>query len=258
MKKHRAGLLVIIGILILACNVPSAAPSAVSPTDTAEPTAAEAIDAATNTPTTAPSSATAAPPSAPAASPSTQAVNCRSGPGLGWDVLTLLQFGQSADIVGKTIDGTWLEVKLALLAGGLCWVSAGVVTVTGDLTGIQVVAVPPTPTGLPTSVGVTVTSVSISVSPSKISVGGCVGPLQPSTITASIWVNGPIKLRWHFHTEQKGDLPSHVLNFSKATGKDVSDTFTPILKAGTYDVELFIDGFSLEGMDTVATYKIEC
>ncbi len=258
MKKHRAGLLVLIGILILACNLPAAAPATVAPTDTAVPTAAEAVDVATDTPTTAPSTATPALPSVPMASPSTQAVNCRSGPALGWDVLTLLQYGQSAEIVGKISDASWLQVKPAALSGGVCWVSAGVVTVTGDLGGVQVVAAPPPPTGLPTVEGVTVTNVSISVSPSKISVGGCMGPLQPSTITASIWVNGPIKLRWHFHTEQTGDLPSHVLNFAKATGKDVSDTFTPKLKAGTYDVELLIDGFSLDGMDTVATYKIEC
>ncbi len=257
MKKHRPALFVLIGILILACNLPVASSTKADPTYTPGPTAAEAVEVATDTP--APTATTAAPQaSVPMASPSTQAANCRSGPGLSWDVLTLLQFGQSAQIVGKTSDGGWLELDMPTLTGNRCWVSASVVTTTGDLSGVQVVMIPPTPTGLPTSVEITVTDVSVSVAPSVISVPGCMGPIPPSTASASIWVNGPIKLRWHFETQQTGKLPEHVQNFSKASGKDVSDTFTPPLTAGTYWVQLYIDGFNLKGMDAVATYKIKC
>ncbi len=257
MNKPRLALSVLIGILVLACNLPAAGSTAVSPTDTAIPTAAEAVDVATDTPLPAP---TAVPsPGAPMASPSTQAVNCRSGPALGWDVLRLVQYGQSVEIVGKNADASWLQVKHPALAGTLCWVSAGVVSVSGNLNGVPVVAAPPPPTALPTSVTISpVKSVSISLSDTKISVPGCVGPVQPLTIYATIWVNQAVNLHWHFATQQRGNLQSHALILSKATGKDVSDSFVPKLVAGKYWVQLVIDGVDLTGMDTVATYKISC
>ena len=84
------------------------------------------------------------------------------------------------------------------------------------------------------------------------------GPIQPSTINGTITVNGPIKLQYHYETDQNGSLPSHSVNFKSAGTRDISDNFTPPLTAGTYQVELFIDGMNLSGMDTVATYKISC
>ena len=84
------------------------------------------------------------------------------------------------------------------------------------------------------------------------------GPIQPSTINATITVTGAIKLQYHFETDQNGSLPRHSVNFKAAGIKDVSDNFTPPLTAGTYQVQLFIDGMNLNGMDTVATYKISC
>jgi hypothetical protein len=71
-------------------------------------------------------------------------------------------------------------------------------------------------------------------------------------------VNGPVSLRWHFQSEQVGNLGGHALILSKATGKDVSDSFTPPLVAGKYWVKLIIDGVDLSGMDSIVTYKISC
>jgi hypothetical protein len=151
-----------------------------------------------------------------------------------------------------------LEVKDPSLAGNVCWVSTSVVSTTGDLGGVQVVAAPPTPLASATSIVVVVTEVSVSVSPGTISVPGCMGPIQPSTATATIVVNGPIKVQWHFETQQNGSLPGHNLNFAKAGSKDVSQSFTPLLTAGKYRVELVIDGMNLKGMNAVAFYKITC
>ena len=261
MNKPRLVLFVLIGILILACNLPAAGSATPSPTDTAIPTAAEAVDLATDTPAPVVPTLTSAPPSpsVPMAMPSSQAVNCRSGPALGWDVLTLIQYGKSVEIVAKNSDASWVEVKNPAVAGGVCWVSAGVVTITGNLGSVPMVAAPPPPTGLPTVVASSpVSSVSISLSDTSINVAGCVGPAQPITIYATIWVNRAVTLHWHFETQQKGNLKSHALILSKATGKDVSDSFTPILKAGKYWVNLVIDGVDLSGMDYSVTYKISC
>ncbi len=265
MKAHRSTLLLLATILILACNFPLVGTAAITPTQTAAApaTAVEAVAIATEAPTaTAAATATVAvAPSAsvPAASPNGQPVNCRSGPGLSWSVDAILQPGQTAQIVARTSDGAWLQVKNPALSGNLCWVSAAVVTVTGSLDGVQVVAAPPTAVASATSeAAVVVTDVSVSVSPDTISVPGCMGPIQPSTLTATIEVNGAIKIQWHFETQQNGSLSKHSLNFTKAGAKDVSQTFTPPLTAGKFRVELFIDGMNLKGMDGVVFYKISC
>lgn len=258
MKRRRLTLLSLAGMLILACSFPLVGSSAIIPTETAATTAVEAATAATDTPTTAPT-ATAIPSAGiPLASPSGLAVNCRSSPGLSWPVAVILQPRQTAEIIGKTIDGEWLQVKNPSLAGGVCWVAASVVTTTGNISGVPVVAVPPTPTQLPTSAVAFVTDVSVSVSPSKISVPGCMGPIPPSTATATIEVNGPMRLQWHFETDQNGTLPSRTLNFNKAGAKTVTQGFTPPLDPGKWRVELFIDGISLKGANAVAFYKIVC
>ena len=77
-------------------------------------------------------------------------------------------------------------------------------------------------------------------------------------IYATIWVNRAVTLHWHFETQQKGSLKSHALILSKATGKDVSDSFTPTLKAGKYWVKLVIEDVDLSGMDSSVKYEIKC
>ncbi len=255
MNKRLSALLVLISILVAACNAPGAAPTPVSSTDTPIPTAAEAVDVATFTPIPVPTLTSVPSPSIPMASASGQAVNCRSGPALGWDVITLIQAGQSAEIVAKNADASWVEVKNPAIVGGLCWMSASVVTISGDLSRVPMVVAPPMPTGLPTYIASTVSNVSISLS--KTTINGCGGSVD-LTIYATIWVNGPVRLRWHFETEQRGKLGSHVLILSKATGKDVSDTFVTKPVAGKYWVKLVIEGEDLSDMDSEVTYKINC
>jgi hypothetical protein len=174
-------------------------------------------------------------------------------------VIVILNPGQTAEIVGKTPDGSWWYVKNPFLQGNFCWISAAYTNTSGNLGGVPLAAIPPTvvlPTAVPAAV--VVTDVSVSVSPNKIGVPGCMGPIQPSTISATITTNGAIKLQYHFETDQNGSLPSHGVKFLGAGSRNVSDSFTPPLTAGTYQVQLFIDGMNLKGMDAVATYKITC
>jgi len=174
-------------------------------------------------------------------------------------VVVVLNPGQTAEIVGKNPDGSWWYVKNPFLQGSFCWISVAFTSTSGNLGGIPLAAVPPTlvmPSLVPAAV--TVTDVSVSVSPKSIQVGGCMGPIQPSTINGTITVNGAIKLQYHYETDQNGSLPTHSVNFKSAGTRDISDNFTPPLTAGTYQVELFIDGMNLNGMNTVATYKISC
>jgi hypothetical protein len=260
MKRRRLTLFFLAAVLVLACSCPLVGTSTGLPGATATATGPIGLPPSATAGALVPSQAPAGPNGPPVASPNGQPVNCRSGPGLNFPVVIVLSAGQTAEIVGKTADASWLQLKNPSVPGSFCWVSTSVVTATGNLGGIQIVAAPPAPTAPPTTevTNVVVTSVSVSVSPTTIGVPGCIGPIQPSTASAAITVNGPIKLQWHFETEQNGALSIHGAIFTKAGTKDVSETFTPPVTPGTWSVQLFIEDMNLKGMDAVATYKISC
>ena len=103
-----------------------------------------------------------------------------------------------------------------------------------------------------------VTSILVSITPDTIHVGGCIGPIQPIKVSASITTNGAIDFSWHFQDDQTGDRPKHDITFTKAGTQNVSDSFTPPLNAGSFGVQMRIDGMKLKGMNAIAFYKITC
>jgi hypothetical protein len=184
-----------------------------------------------------------------------QNANVRSGPGTVYDPpIGNLLAGQTAFVDGKNAESTWWYIVFPGGPGGHGWISY----ITVDATCLPAEVAIVVPPATPTEIVVVVTDVSISVSPDEIGVPGCMGPIMPSTATATITTNGAIKLKWHFVTQQNGNLPSHTVNFAKAGSKDVSDDFTPLLSAGKYWVRIVIEGMDLSGMGTEVKYKISC
>jgi hypothetical protein len=87
-------------------------------------------------------------------------LNVRSGPGTTFPVITSAKKGQSFDVQGKTKDGAWLQ--LCCFSGKPGWVSASLVTVTGDLKKV------PVPADLPTSPPAAKPSAKASGKPSGV------------------------------------------------------------------------------------------
>ncbi len=260
MNRGRFSLILLAGILILACNFPVTLSAVTVPTATVQVLPADlgvtpilADEPATEAATVAVPMATACTPQLSANSP----VNVRSGLGTEYDAIGALNTGQTAGIDGKNSDGTWWYIVFPSGPGGHGWVAASVTTATCNPTTVAVVAAPPTPVP-PTEVIAQVIGASAWVDPETIGVAGCMGPIQPSSAGASIEVSGPMKVKWHFNTQQNGSLPSHTTNFNKAGSKDVSDTFVPPLTAGTYWVRLVIEGVDTSGWSMQAKYKISC
>lgn len=110
-----------------------AATAEVTPTSAAEPLVALALP----TPTAA-NVAGATGPTARA----NDAINVRSGPGLDYPIIDLLDSASTSAIVGKNAAGDWLEVDLD---GATGWVYAPLVTTDGDLGAVAVAADIPTP-----------------------------------------------------------------------------------------------------------------
>ncbi len=83
-----------------------------------------------------------------------QTINVRSGPGTSNGVITHLSPSISVPVIGRVPDNSWFQVNVGGVIG---WVSASVVTVGGNCSGVSVVqlptAVPPTnaPTAAPTN-----------------------------------------------------------------------------------------------------------
>src|SRR5689334_22323418 len=53
-------------------------------------------------------------------------VNCRSGPGVVFELVNELNDGQTARVVGRNADSTWWYIRDPGNPGGECWVSADV------------------------------------------------------------------------------------------------------------------------------------
>jgi hypothetical protein len=79
-----------------------------------------------------------------------------------------------------------------------------------------------------------------------------------STVAATITVNGPYSLKYHFESDQSGSLPNHNLDFAAAGSKSVSEQFAVSAVDGNFWVRLYIDDVDLGGMDNQAKYKINC
>ena len=124
----------------------TSAPPTAAPAPTAAPTAevsatAESAAIALSLPTpTAVSAVVDAP--APVVKVES-AVNVRSGPGLDYPVVDLLQAASASAIVAKSAAGDWWEIELA--SGDTGWVYAQLVTTDGDTQTVTVAANIPTP-----------------------------------------------------------------------------------------------------------------
>jgi hypothetical protein len=147
-----------------------------------------------------------------------------------WIVLSGLNVGTSAQIVGKTADGGWWYIVDPLSSSRNCWVAASVTNTAGNLASIPVIAAP----------NATVTDVSIDVDPNTINVAGCVGPIEPIEINGSIETNGPVTVTWRFETEQGGAMSTQTTEFDAFGTQNFSVDYTPPLTAGEYWVRLVV------------------
>lgn len=76
------------------------------------------------------------------------AVNVRFGPGTNYDVVGALSAGVTAQVIGRLNDNSWYQIQIGSTIG---WVSASVVTRSGDCVGVPLAAPPPSPTPIPTA-----------------------------------------------------------------------------------------------------------
>ncbi|MBI1257256.1 MAG: SH3 domain-containing protein [Chloroflexi bacterium] len=71
------------------------------------------------------------------------ALNLRSGPGINYNIISLLATGTVAPITGRVGDNSWYQIRVGVTTG---WVSSAYVTLYGNCQNVGIPPIPPTPT----------------------------------------------------------------------------------------------------------------
>ena len=80
--------------------------------------------------------------SLPYLTPKSDQAECRSGPGTVYSPVAALCMGKKAHILATISDHSWWEIGDPLASQTRCWVPDGLVSITGDPSGVPVVAIP--------------------------------------------------------------------------------------------------------------------
>lgn len=156
-RNNLIRIIILTALTLTACGVPAATPEPTSGPDLALTITAQALLLQAGTKTALAPTSTPEPThtSAPAITetPSTVIVtvsantNCRSGPGVDYDIVGALTIGQQAEVIGKnSITGYWIINNP--IGPGTCWLWGEHATITGTFASLQEIAVPPTVTPL--------------------------------------------------------------------------------------------------------------
>lgn len=260
MKNNR--LLTIITVLValmMACNISIGDGTSATPTpvvivvtQTAAPeTAVAPTEEATSTtaplPTETAGIVATSTASTPVVTPLKDPVNCRFGPSMFFEQVGALNVGEYMPVIGKSADGGWWQV----LAGEkkACWVGVAVTTVSGDLSGVQVVAAP----------DAFITDLKFQIKPNSANLGkNCTKiPTVPFTLKATISTNGPLTVQWHIESQQNGVEPTKTIKIAEFGPHDFTFTFAPeTWKKGNYWVHIVVT--KPIGMVADVTYNVSC
>ena len=155
-------------------------------------------------------------------------INCRLGPGTGYEPVNELRQGQSARVVGRNDTATWWYIRDPGNPGGFCWVSAEVTEIQGAVNELPVAQ----------ASFVTVTDVSLRVEPTRIVVK-CDQFPQTAFFEAEITTNGPALMTWQWEASTGAVSDVGTLVYEEA-GTQVINEFYPINAPNEYWVKLHI------------------
>jgi len=178
------------------------------------------------------------------ASSLSDAVNCRFGPSTAYAVVGGLAVGGQAEIVGKSSDLTWLQVRNPSDPSTLCWLATAVVEIEGNIDALPV-ASPPL---------AQVTDIEVRVNPAAMNVSCSAFP-QYAVVNADIVVNGPTTVEWRWETSEGEAFTVEPLLFLEAGSQGVFISYR-INTAKDYWIQVHI----LSPNDTTgqANFKATC
>jgi uncharacterized protein YraI len=155
-------------------------------------------------------------------------VNCRSGPGIVYDLINELSAGQSVRVAGRDDASTWWYVHDPGNPNGFCWVSANVTQIEGEAEKLPVVQAPL----------VTVTNAALRAEPDRIVVD-CDQFPQTIFLEAEITTNGPTFVTWKWEASTGVSSEQTILVFEGA-GMQVINDYYQIGAPNDYWIKLHI------------------
>lgn len=228
MRNHRAILLLVCALLMMACNLPLFAQAGQTPAPTSSLPTSASTPAFPPSPTFTPAPTFSPTPSAPQLTPSSPVVNCRSGPDVAYASLDTINSGQTAMIAGRNDSSTWWYVHDPSNTNVFCWVAASVSITSGNLSNLPVI---PATSAIATNVTVGA-SVSFSM---------CGGP-NPVTFSGTITTNGATKVsfQWEIRGAKSNTTSPQTITFSAAGTKNAPNPGTYSADCGHYSISLHV------------------
>lgn len=141
-------------------------------------------------------------------------INCRSGPGVVYDLINELNEGQAARVAGRNDASTWWYVHDPGNPNGFCWVSANVTEVEGEAEKLPVMQAPL----------VTVIKVNLRAEPDRMVVG-CDQFPQTIFLEAEITTNGPTFVTWKWEASTGVSSEQSILVFEQAEMQVINDYY---------------------------------
>ncbi len=110
-------------------------------------------------------------------------INVRSGPSQDYPAVGVLQQGEKVPALGRSVGGDWIQIAYPVVDGGVAWVYAYLVTVSGG--DLPVIVPPPTvtPRVTPTIDPTLAAQLVVDLGPTRMPTFTQPGPLQMPTYT---------------------------------------------------------------------------
>ena len=174
---------------------------------------------------------------------SSQAINCRSGADTAFEVDAALEKDDPAEVIGRLSNNSWYLI-IHPQSFVECWVSASIVTKSGDFGDVPIAKSPPLPESPPPAAPdepeqepepdtTPPTITSVSINPGTIYQNGCSGFTQTATITVEVIDIGGIstvEAAWSIGSGSGTVVLSH------AGGNTYQGTLGPFNTKGTVNI----------------------
>jgi uncharacterized protein YraI len=116
-------------------------------------------------------------------------INVRAGPGQDYPIVGVLQQGERVPALGRSVGGDWVEIAYPIVDGGVAWVYAYLVTISGGELPIIVPPATPTPRVTPTIDPTLAAQFIIEVGPTRMPTFTQPPPLTIPTYTVEPGIN---------------------------------------------------------------------
>jgi hypothetical protein len=173
--------------------------------------------------------------SLPYLTPKSDQAECRSGPGTVYSPVAALGMGKKAHILATISGHSWWEIGDPLASQTRCWVPDGLVSITGDPSGVPVVAIP---SGAVTALAISGPAVIPTICSNE--------ETNPVSFKISITANGPVTVTYHLevYAKNKTFLLMHsdnaTLAFASASTQIVNPAGTFLTDCGDFIIKLIV------------------